>query len=368
MENSFLIKLVNYFVVIILLFSCQQQNNSSRIENNQANDSVFSKEKIEIKSPEQGKVYKYGDSILLTFKNYSLTDNDTIQLLVNNQKYEFFKQNNGSLLIFSDSLKAGVNLIQLNINNHKPYYAETYISIISNKAPREYTYKVIKSYPHDDRSYTQGLEFYNGYMYEGSGQYGESMLRKYKIETGQLIQSYNLPDNVFGEGIVIFNNLIYQLTWKSRIAYKYDLNTFKLLGTFEYNTEGWGITKYNNMLVMSDGSNRLYFLNPENFTEISRIEVYDNIGPVVNLNELEYINGYIYANVYQTDNIVIINPKNGFVEGIIRLNNLLNKAKVKREPDVLNGIAYDSEKKRLFVTGKYWPELYHIEIIPLKSL
>jgi len=267
----------------------------------------------------------------------------------------------------TDSLSVGRKSIQIELKTtHESKLAQLQVVLKAAHPPIEYTYKIINSFPHDDKSYTQGLEFFNGIMYEGSGQYGESTLRRYKLETGQLLQSYNLPNNVFGEGIVIFNNKIYQLTWQSHIAYEYDLETFKLIRTFEFNTEGWGITKYNDLLVMSDGSNTLYFLNPETFTEVRRLEVYNHIGPVTYLNELENINGKIYANIYQTDDIVIINPENGVVEGKINFKNLLNKKKVKKEVDVLNGIAYDVAKNRMFVTGKYWPEIYQVEIIAQK--
>ncbi len=347
------------------MFSCKQKSEQS-LELKTDSIPASTIFMLEINQPKTGKVIKYGETIEISCNNYQFKETDTLKLEVNKSPYFLTKIKDGNLLIKTDSMKAGTNQIVINIGEKNKIYGQISVVLIAAQAPKEYTYEVIKAYPHDDRSFTQGLVFHDGYMYEGSGQYGESMLRKYKLETGELIQSYNLPNNVFGEGIVIYNQKIYQLTWQSRIAYEYDLKTFKLLQTFELYTEGWGLTKYNDMLVMSDGSNRLYFLNPETFKEISRLEVYNHIGPVTYLNELEYIDGYIYANIFDSNDIAIINPKNGFVEGIIKLNNLLNTTKVKRKPDVLNGIAYDSEKKRIFVTGKYWPEIYHIVIIPTK--
>ncbi|MCX7862659.1 MAG: glutaminyl-peptide cyclotransferase [Bacteroidales bacterium] len=363
MENN----LTNFiFILLFLFFGCSRQNEQNQTPLTDTLQ-ISPNNTLIISQPEQGKVYKYSDSIVISSNNYFFSAVDSITIFINRLPFKNYSIHNGKLIIYSESLKAGSNQIQITIYKDAQIFSNTLsIVLISNKAPQEYTYKILNRYPHDDRSYTQGLEFYNGYMYEGSGQYGESMLRKYKLETGELIQSYNLPNDVFGEGIVVYKQKIYQLTWQSRIAYEFDLNTFKLLRTFEFNTEGWGITKYKDMLVMSDGSNRLYFLNPETFMEVDRLEVYNHIGPVTQLNELEYIDGFIYANVYLTDDIVIINPNTGFVEGIIRLNNLLDLSKALKKPDVLNGIAYDSSKKRLFVTGKYWPEIYQIEIIPKK--
>ncbi len=361
MEN--ILKIFSFFLLVVALLSCNPQNEQPQ-KTEQDSIEIALSTSLLINQPTKGTVFKYRQPIIISFSNYLFKPTDSLRVEVNGLHYPFVKIKEGTLELLSDSMKAGSNRIWIRLYNDTIKEGSTVITLLSDKAPTEYTYRVVNAYPHDDRSYTQGLEFYQGMMYEGSGQYGESMLRKYKLETGELIQSYNLPSNVFGEGIVIFNDKIYQLTWQSRIAYEFDRETFKLLRTFEFNTEGWGITKYNNLLVMSDGSNRLYFLNPETFTEFKRLEVYNHIGPVTQLNELEYINGYIYANVYQTDDIVIINPSTGFVEGIIRLSNLLNKTKVKKEHDVLNGIAYDSKNNRLLVTGKYWPEIYHIEIIP----
>jgi len=368
MENKMTNKIALLLVLSWFAFSCN--NNDNHPANNTLNSDsseIISANTIPIESPESGNVFSLGDKIEIKFSDYSLNNNDSLKLSVNNSSYSQFKIENGSLILFTDSLNAGKNNVNVELNiNGQTKQAQTFFVLKAAFAPVEYSYKVVARFPHDDKSYTQGLEFYNGIMYEGSGQYGESALRRYKLETGELLQTYNLPGNVFGEGIVIYNNKIYQLTWQSHICYEYDLETFKLLRTFEFNTEGWGIAKYKDVLVMSDGSNTLYFLNPETFTEVKRLEVYNNIGPVTYLNELELINGKLYANVYQTDDVVIINPENGFVEGKINFKGLLDYKKVKKEPDVLNGIAYDHAKKRLFVTGKYWPEIYQVELTTKK--
>lgn len=366
MENK-ISKIINVLIFFSwFAFSCN--NNESNMNNNQTeidSSQIVTINTIKIKSPEFGKVFSRGDKVELKFTDLIIKENDSLTVSVNNKTFVNYKVENGALLLSTDSLNSGKNNINIELNiSGKSKFAQTMIVVKASHAPIEYSYKVLARFPHDDKSYTQGLVFYKGLMYEGSGQYGESSLRRYKLETGELLQTYNLPSNVFGEGIVIYENKIYQLTWQSHICYEYDLESFKLLRTFQFNTEGWGITKYKEFLIMSDGSNTLYFLNPETFTEVKRIEVYNNVGPVVYLNELELVEGKIYANVYQTNDIVIINPENGFVEGVIHLAGLLDQKKVKREPDVLNGIAYDNDKKRLFLTGKYWPEIYQIEILP----
>lgn len=367
MENKIKTTSLWFLLFWWIAFSCN--HNEKSISNPNLNDSseIVTANTIVVSSPEYGKVFSRGKKVKFNFLNFMLNENDSITLFVNNKPFSNYQIENGALILNTDSLNSGKNVIYIKVNvSGQLKVGQTMIKLKASKVPIEYSYKVIARFPHDDRSYTQGLEFYNGIMYEGSGQYGASAVRSYKLESNELLQTYNLPNNVFGEGIVIYDNKIYQLTWQSHICYEYDLSKFRLLRTFEFNTEGWGLTKYKNFLVMSDGTNTLYFINPETFTEVKRLEVYNNVGPVSNLNELELINGKIYANVYQTDDIVIIDPETGFVEGIIHLNNLLDLKKTKRKPDVLNGIAYDQENKRLFVTGKYWPEIYQIQIFPQK--
>lgn len=367
MENKIKTSAIG-FILLWIAFSCNHNDNAinNNLTLNDTNQAV-TVNTIAVESPEYGKVFSRGDKVELKFADLLIKENDSLTISINNKPTNNYTIENGVLVLLTDSLNSGKNRINIELNaSGQSKLAQTMIVLKASSAPIEYSYKVVARFPHDDKSYTQGLEFYKGIMYEGSGQYGESALRRYKLQSGELLQSYSLPSNVFGEGIVIYDNKIYQLTWQSHICYEYDLETFKLLRTFEFNTEGWGLTKYNDFLVMSDGSNTLYFLNPETFTEVKRLEVYNNVGPVVYLNELELIDRKIYANVYQTDDIVIINPENGFVEGIIHLNNLLDPKKIKRKPDVLNGIAYDVDKNKLFLTGKYWPEIYQVQIIPKK--
>jgi len=237
----------------------------------------------------------------------------------------------------------------------------------SDIVPEQYGYRVVQSYPHDITAYTQGLVYEDGKMYESTGQRGESTLRKVNLETGELIESLNLPPDLFGEGACIFGDKIIQLTWTSKVGFVYDKKSFRVINRIEYPTQGWGLTTNGEQLIMSDGSHIIYFLEPDYFTELSRIEVFDHEKAITNLNELEYIDGKIYANVYQTDFIVVIEPETGRVLSQIDLKGLLKPEDVHDRIDVLNGIAYDPENKRLFVTGKRWPKLFEIQLVKKKS-
>jgi glutamine cyclotransferase len=230
------------------------------------------------------------------------------------------------------------------------------------RPPKQYTYKVVKSYPHDRNAYTQGLFFHEGILYESSGQYGYSNLRKSNLATGKVLQALNIPRQYFAEGACILNNKLYLLTWQEHTCFVYEARTFKQVGTFQYPTEGWGLTTSGTQLIMSDGSATLYFRHPDTFVEQRRITVRNDNKPVQYLNELEYINGEIWANVYTANQIVRIDPKDGTVVGVIDLTNLLPHNLRTAKTDVLNGIAYDETSKRLVVTGKNWPKLYEIVV------
>jgi glutaminyl-peptide cyclotransferase len=224
-------------------------------------------------------------------------------------------------------------------------------------------YRVVHVFPHDSEAFTQGLVYRDGLFYEGTGLNGRSTIRKVKIETGQVMQLQKLDSQYFGEGIAILNDTLFQLTWQSGIAFLYDRMTFTHTGTFSYTGEGWGLTHDGRRLIMSDGTATLRFIDPASHKEISRLAVRDGGKPVLNLNELEYIKGEVFANVWQTDRIARISPKTGEVTGWIDLKGLLPASE--QAPDaVLNGIAYDAAGDRLFVTGKLWPKVFEIRIVP----
>ena len=226
-----------------------------------------------------------------------------------------------------------------------------------------YTYTVINTYPHDPAAFTQGLIFENGVLYESTGLYGRSSLRKVDLETGTVFQIYELEPQFFGEGLTIFGDTLIQLTWQSNVGFVYDKQSFDRLREFSYPTEGWGITHDGERLIMSDGTDRLFFLDPETLQITGHISVTDAGRSVSRLNELEYIHGDVYANIWQTNLIARIDPQTGAVVGWIDLSGLLAEEYRQQPVDVLNGIAYDAEHDRLFVTGKLWPKLFEIELI-----
>ena len=236
-------------------------------------------------------------------------------------------------------------------------------SLSAGSAIPTYTYQVVHEYPHDPTAWTEGLVYQNGYLYESTGIEGQSSLRKVNLDTGQVVQRYDMPNQYYGEGIALYGDKIAQLTWKNQAGFVYDQASFKPVGQFTYSGEGWGLTYDGQYLIMSDGTDVLRFLDPETFQEKNRISVSANGTPVTQLNELEYINGEIYANIWQTDRIARINPNTGQVTGWVDLAGLLSPADRQRDVDVLNGIAYDAEGQRLFVTGKLWPKLFEIHLL-----
>jgi glutamine cyclotransferase len=227
-----------------------------------------------------------------------------------------------------------------------------------------YGYEVVNAYPHDPGAWTEGLVYADGFLYESTGLKGHSSLRKVELETGEVLQKVDLAAPYYGEGITICNQKIVQLTWQQHVGFIYDKESFALLREFDYPTEGWGITYDGQRLIMSDGTSTLHFLDPETFKEIGSVQVFDDSGPVDNLNELEYVNGEIYANVWLTDRIAMIDPRTGRVLGWIDLTGLLSAADLSQPVNVLNGIAYDAEHNRLFVTGKLWAKLFEIKLVP----
>ena len=224
-------------------------------------------------------------------------------------------------------------------------------------------WKVVGVYPHDPKAFTQGLQWYDGGFYEGTGLEGQSQLRRVEFPSGRVIEKRDLPKEVFGEGITVAGDKIYQLTWQTHIGYVYDRASFKLLKQFTYPDEGWGLTYDGQNLIQSDGSDLLIFLDPQTLAPLRQLPVTKNGKPLKNLNELEWINGEIWANIWQSDEIVRINPTSGQVVSYFDFSNLLPDKMRTGNEDVLNGIAYDADKKRLFLTGKQWPKLFEIKII-----
>lgn len=232
----------------------------------------------------------------------------------------------------------------------------------SSPKPELYSYKVISIFPHDPEAFTQGLAVDNGILYEGTGRYGQSSIRRVDLKTGGVTKVHHLATSLFGEGITVMGDRIIQLTWKSQFGLVYDKHTFSLLRIFSYQGEGWGISHDGTMLMVSDGTDTIRFLHPETFKEMRRVQVTDAGVPVRFLNELEYVQGSILANVWKSDRIAIIDPQTGRVTGWLDLTGM--RPDQGKEEEVLNGIAYDPEKGALYVTGKMWPNIFQIEMVP----
>lgn len=225
-----------------------------------------------------------------------------------------------------------------------------------------YGYRIVNTYPHDPQAYTQGLIYRDGFLFESTGLNGRSTLRKVRLETGEVVQQEIVDQQYFAEGLTDWDGRLVQLTWESNLGFLYDLASFKLLGTFKYSGQGWGLTHDRKHLIMSDGSEYLRFLNPETLQEAGRVAVKDGGVPVKDLNELECVQDEVYANVWHTDRIARIAPQSGQVTAWIDLHGLLPRVYQLGPEAVLNGIAYDAVQKRLFVTGKLWPKLFEIKI------
>jgi glutamine cyclotransferase len=294
------------------------------------------------------------ENIKLFFNNQLIKDSKELDFTVENVLIDILGSGNFTVeTVKTDGLKNSRSLV---------------INSISNVVPEKFTYKIVNTFPHSKKHYTQGLEFYNGFIYEGTGENGSSGIFKTILHTGNTVQSKMLAEKYFGEGITILNDKIYQLTYRDQKGFVYQLSDFAVIDSFQFKSkEGWGLTNDGTNLIMSDGTHVLTWLDPNNFSVVKTLQVANNKGIVNYLNELEYINETIYANVYTTDLIVQIDPKTGKILSEINMAGLIDIYKNTEEKiDYLNGIAYDKKTDRLFVTGKLWPKMFEIKIIPLK--
>lgn len=235
----------------------------------------------------------------------------------------------------------------------------------SHLAQKSYSYRITNKYPHDQMAFTEGLEMDRGYVYEGTGKHGRSSIRRVDLQSGKILFKIDNDYKIYGEGITLFKGKLYQLTWKNKRVFVYNMPDLTSSAEFEYPRQGWGLTHDSTNLISSDGSSTLYFLDPETLAVLRTITVHTQKREVPHLNELEFVKGKIYANIYQTDRIAIINPDNGFVEGWVELFGLRAQLPLESKPNVLNGIMYDTQKDRLLVTGKFWPTLFAIRLAPL---
>lgn len=337
--------------IIITFTSCDKEKESANtlfgLEIRQATDKLHAETplSVEINNKKQTKI----DSV--TYHIFDKTFSFTTPNSINN--------------IPTNNEKLGQHILRADIYRGKEKYTlQNSIVLLADSAPKIYDYEVLEEYPHDIKAYTQGLEFNGDTLYESTGQYGQSSLRKVDMETGEVLQKINLQAQYFGEGLTILNDKLYQLTWRENIGYVYDINSLEHISTFNYQNskEGWGICNDGEFLYKSDGTERIWRLDPETLRELDYIQVYTNLGRLQEINELEWIDGRIFANVYTRNAISIIHPKTGKLEGVIDMTALIQRVTKHPELDVLNGIAYKGEKDILYVTGKNWDKLFKIKI------
>ena len=299
------------------------------------------------------------DTLKLSLSNPSNKKIDSVNYVMNNSPVAgIFSLQNSSL---------GEKMIKAEVfYDGKKEVALQKVIVVNGSTPKLYTYELLNTYPHDITSYTQGLEFYNGVLYESTGQYGESKLRALDYKNDAILNNVNLSRSYFGEGLTVLNDKIYQLTWKEGRGLIYDVNTFETLGSFNYgqSKEGWGLCNDGRQLYKTDGSENIWILNAETLEEERFVQAYTNKGRLTNLNELEWVEGKIYANRYQKNGVAIINPINGAIEAVLDFKDLKNKVTNHPGLDVLNGMAYNPDTKTLFVTGKRWDKLFEVRIIP----
>jgi glutamine cyclotransferase len=339
-------RLKNYIVILLIstiIFSCETDYN------------------FKLESPKKLNISKVLNISLIEKSNSPI---DSVQLTIDNKK-----------ITLSENFKTNLDIKDYKLGRHTitalVFYAKktkkltNTVYFLADTAPDIYDYKIINTYPHDKNSYTQGLEIHNGFLYESTGQLGRSSLRKVELKTGKVLQKIDLDKQYFGEGMTKFGDNIYMLTWSKAIGFIFDFNTFEEKGTFKYKNsiEGWGLTNNGEKLIKTDGTERIWFLNPDTQAEESYIEAYTNKRKVEKLNELEYIDGKIYANVYQQNSILIVDAATGKIDGVANLNGLKDKVEQHAQLDVLNGIAFDKATNKLYVTGKNWSKLFEIELI-----
>ena len=313
-------------------------------------------------------------SIQSNIKKNIISNADTLKLSIlnpNNKKVDSVAFSMNSRRISNNtplkSIELGEKILKATVFfEDKREVALLKIIVVNSNTPKLYNYELVNTYPHDITSYTQGLEFYKGVLYESTGQYGESKLRALDYKNNIILKNIELSPGYFGEGLTVLKDKIYQLTWQEGRGLIYDVNSFESLGNFKYgqSKEGWGICNNGSQFYKTDGSENIWILNSETLEEENFIQAYTNKGKLTNLNELEWVEGKIYANRYQKNGVAVINPANGAIEAVIDFKDLKDKVRIHPGLDVLNGMAYNPETKTLFITGKRWNKLFEVRIIP----
>ncbi|MDR5590794.1 glutaminyl-peptide cyclotransferase [Christiangramia sp. SM2212] len=339
------------FILNFLFFSCGSNNGNKK--------SDFSLNIDENKSS-----FNLNESLKASIVNSKNKSIDSVSYYLGDQYLNSSK--NGELdLKLQDVLLGNQDIKAIIYTDETTDTLSKNVKILNAEAPTVYTFEIVNSYPHDITSYTQGLEFHGDTLYESIGQYGSSKLRKVDLETGEVLKEIKLDDQYFAEGLTILNDKLYQLTWQEDEGFIYDLDTFEKTGTFGYDQskEGWGLCNNGEKIFKSDGTEKIWILDPENLTEQSYIQPTHHKSISTKLNELEWVKGKIYANTYQKDGVAIINPENGAIEGLINFSGLRDQVTQHNKLDVLNGIAYNPNTNKLYVTGKNWDKIFEVKIV-----
>lgn len=345
-----------FFIVALFIssFSCSNKPNRSRKPTVQINiesvnkkiafgDDITIRLAVKVKDGELQETKLYVDSVLLTSGKAA--------------------ELNFTLNKFEKIGKHTIKTVATKTDGVEGTYYKTF-EVLSDIVPEKYGYEVVQSYPHNDTFFTEGLEIHDGFIYESTGENGKSGVYKTNLKTGKTIQSIKLADKYFGEGITIFNNRIFQLTYKTQVGFVYKLETMAVIDSFHFESaEGWGMTHDDQFLIMDDGTNVLTYIDPNTCKPVKKLQVYDNKEPLLYLNELEYSDGFIYANVWTTNLLVKIDPKTGKVLAKIDLDGILSMTNSNKQVDVLNGIAIDPLTKKMYVTGKLYPKLFEIKLV-----
>jgi glutamine cyclotransferase len=349
-------KQLAFILSVILLSSCSSEGKKESLSTKR---SPRIRKAVTLVSPTGNITAAIGDTVELQIAHKDGLAIDSAFLF--SEKRRLIFDNNKIQYIHDGPLgRASLKLIAYVGSDQETLYPT--ITYLPTTPPIEYAYRIVRTFPHDEGAWTQGLFFDGDDFYESTGQIGESSLRKTTLATGEVLQITNLDRNYFGEGSAIINDKIYQLTWKNQVCFVYNKD-LEVIGEHQYQSQGWGLATFNDQLVMSDGSEKLQFINPKDFTVVRTIQVYDTNGKVEELNELEVFNGQIYANIWGQDRIVIIDPDSGAVVGDISFQGILGTSRSGSYDKSMNGIAIDNDG-RIFVTGKYWPELYEVVLIP----
>ncbi len=345
-------KILAVTALIVFLTGCGKTSETDK--------NLFS---LEIKNPKKN--YTPADVISFVVQNKKDADIDSVVYLINEKRLAVSKNISETIQELLNQKLGNQTLTAKIYSDGDVFETSQNILILSGIKPKLYTYKILETYPHDINAYTQGLEFQNDTLYESTGMYGQSTLRKTNYKTGEVLKNIPLSKEYFAEGLTILNEKIYQLSWRENIGFIYNFNTLEQTGTFVYgkSKEGWGLCNNSETIFKSDGTEKIWSLNPNTLAETNHIEIYTNTSKIKSVNELEWVEDKIYANIFTQGSIAIINPANGAVEGVIDMTGLKDKVTQHPKLDVLNGIAYNGEPGILYITGKNWDKLFKVEII-----